>query len=45
LGFQASHVATVNSMAVGLFVTLLSGWALELDREVGRLWQRLNAGH
>jgi hypothetical protein len=45
LGFQASHVATVNTMTVGLFVTLLSGWALELDRDLGRLWQRLNTGH
>ena len=41
LGFAGHHVATVNTMAVGLFVTLLSAWALELDRELGRLWNRL----
>ena len=43
LGFGMSHVATVNTVAVGLFVTLLSAWALELDRELGRLWDRLVA--
>jgi hypothetical protein len=41
LGFSTNHVATVNTVAVGLFVTLLSAWALELDRELGRLWNRL----
>lgn len=41
LGFATNHVATVNTVAVGLFVTLLSAWALELDRELGRLWNRL----
>jgi hypothetical protein len=24
---------------------VLSAWALELDRELGRLWRRLNIGH
>ncbi|HZS69300.1 MAG TPA: SPW repeat protein [Burkholderiales bacterium] len=43
LGFATNHVATVNTVAVGLFVTLLSAWALELDRELGRLWNRLVA--
>src|SRR5947208_5027427 len=32
LGFDGHSVATVNSVAVGLFVCLLSAWALELDR-------------
>jgi hypothetical protein len=41
LSFAANHVAAVNAVAVGLFVTLLSAWALELDRDLGRLWNRL----
>ena len=41
LSFGADHVATVNTVAVGLFVTLLSAWALQLDRGLGRLWNRL----
>jgi SPW repeat-containing protein len=45
LGFASHHVATVNAMAVGVFIVLLSAWALELDRELGRLWHRLIAGH
>ena len=42
LGFE-SQVASVNAVAVGAFIAVLSAWALELDREVGRLWHRL--GH
>lgn len=45
LGFQSHAVAAVNSMAVGIFIALLSASALELDRQIGRLWQRLMAGH
>jgi hypothetical protein len=30
---------------VGGFIAVLSAWALELDRELGRLWHRLNIGH
>jgi hypothetical protein len=45
LGFEANHVAAVNAVVVGAFIALLSAWALELDREVGRLWHRLIAGH
>ena len=45
LGFEANHVATVNAVLVGAFIAILSAWALELDREVGKLWHRLIAGH
>jgi hypothetical protein len=45
LGFEGNHVAAVNAVAVGVFITLLSAWALDLDREVGRLWHRMIAGH
>ena len=45
LGFEANHVAAVNAIAVGAFIALFSAWALELDRELGRIWHRLNAGH
>ena len=49
LGFESHHVAAVNAIAVGAFTTLLSAWALELDRSVGKrvgkLWHRLIAGH
>jgi hypothetical protein len=45
LGFESHHVATVNAVVVGLFVCLLSAWALELDRELGRLWDRVHTGH
>jgi SPW repeat len=43
LGFEASNVAAVNAVVVGAFVALLSAWALELDRGLGRLWNRLIA--
>lgn len=45
LGFESNHVAAVNAIAVGGFISFLSAWALELDRELGRLWHRLIAGH
>ena len=45
LGFETQHVAAVTSVAVGAFTVALSAWALQLDREVGRLWHRLNALH
>lgn len=41
LGFEGNYVAAVNAVVVGAFVALLSAWALELDREVGRVWNRL----
>ncbi len=41
LGFEANHVAAVNVVVVGAFIAMLSAWALELDRELGRLWHRL----
>ena len=45
LGFDTHHVAAINSAAVGVLIAFFSAWALELDRELGRLWHRLNAGH
>ena len=45
LGFEANHVAAVNSVVVGAFVAVLSAWALELDREIGKLWHRVIAHH
>jgi len=45
LGFESSHVAAVNAIAVGVFIAFLSAWALELDRELRLLWHRLIAGH
>ena len=42
LGFEAQHVAAVNSVAVGAFTVVLSAWGLQLDREVGKLWNRLS---
>lgn len=45
LGFESHPIATVNAIAVGMFIALLSAWALELDRELGRLWHRFGAGH
>src|SRR3954454_9987511 len=40
LGFD-SYVATVNAVAFGVFIALLSAGVLRLDREVGRLCHRL----
>ena len=45
LGFSGHHVAAINCIAVGTCIAFLSAWALHLDREVGRLWHRLIAGH
>jgi hypothetical protein len=45
LGFDGNHVAAVNSVTVGAFVAVLSAWALELDREIGKLWHRVIAHH
>jgi hypothetical protein len=45
LGFESHHVAAANAIAVGCFIALLSAWALELDRELGRLWHRIVVGH
>jgi hypothetical protein len=45
LGFDGNPVAAVNSVVVGAFVAVLSAWALELDREIGKLWHRVIAHH
>ena len=45
LGFDSQALAAANCMIVGAAIVLLSAWALELDREIGRLWHRLIAGH
>ena len=45
LGFSDQHVAAMNSIAVGACIAFLSAWALHLDREVGRLWHKVIAGH
>ena len=45
LGFGGEHVAAMNCIAVGACIAFLSAWALHLDREVGRLWHRVIAGH
>lgn len=45
LGFAAAGVATANAIAVGAFVAALAGSALSLDKEIGKLWHKLLAGH
>jgi hypothetical protein len=35
-----SHVAMVNSIAVGGFVAMLAGSALSLDKHIGKIWHR-----
>lgn len=45
LGFMSHHVAALNAIAVGVLIAFFSAWTLELDRELGRLWHRLIAGH
>jgi hypothetical protein len=45
LGFSGHHVAAMNCIAVGACIAFLSAWALHLDREVGRLWHKVIAGH
>ena len=35
-----SAVASVNSIAVGIFVSVLAASALSLDKHIGRLWHR-----
>ena len=45
LGFDGQHVAAMNSIAVGASIAFLSAWALHLDRQVGRLWHKVIAGH
>ena len=41
LGFTVHPMAAGNAIVVGAFITLLSAWALGLDRELRLLWQRL----
>lgn len=43
LGFTSEHVAAVTAVSVGGFIAFLSASALELDRELKLLWQRLIA--
>ena len=45
LGFSSHHVATLNAIGVGVLITFFSAWTLELDREFGRLWHKVIAGH
>jgi hypothetical protein len=36
----ASRAASVNSIAVGVFVAVLAASALSLEKRIGKLWQR-----
>ena len=45
LGFQGEYVAAANALAVGALISLLSAWALHLERGIGRIWERHIAGH
>jgi hypothetical protein len=45
LGFASQPAAAANAIAVGALISLLSAWALHLDRGLGRIWHRLIAGH
>lgn len=45
LGFGGQHAAAMNAIAVGVCIAALSAWALELDRELGKLWHKVIAGH
>jgi len=45
LGFDDHPLAAVHCTAVGALIVALSAWALELDREIGRLWHKVIAGH
>jgi SPW repeat-containing protein len=44
LGFAGEPVAAANCLAVGAFVAALAVSALELDKEIGRLWHRRSPG-
>jgi SPW repeat len=45
LGFSAATLPTANSVAVGTLVMVLAGSALSLDKEIGKWWDKLVAGH
>jgi len=45
LGFTSQSVAAVNCVAVGAFVAVLAGSALELDKEISSWWHKRPAGH
>ena len=45
LGFEGQPRAAANAMAVGAAIALLSAWRLHLDRGLGRILDRLIAGH
>jgi hypothetical protein len=38
LGFTSHFVASVDTMLIGAAATLLSAWALSLDKDIGKWW-------
>lgn len=44
LGFTGATVATATSITVGMFVAVLSGSALSLDKEIAKWWHKRVAG-
>jgi hypothetical protein len=38
LGFTSHFAASVDTMLVGAATTLLSAWALSLDKDIGKWW-------
>jgi hypothetical protein len=44
LGFVASPVPAVNSIAVGSFVIAFAASALSLDKEIEKWWQKRSSG-
>jgi hypothetical protein len=45
LGFAAEWMAALNSVAVGLAAAFFAGWALALDKDIGKWWRDRAAGH
>ncbi|OGA09761.1 MAG: hypothetical protein A3D95_14965 [Betaproteobacteria bacterium RIFCSPHIGHO2_12_FULL_69_13] len=45
LGFATLWLAAANSIVVGLAAVFLAGWALALDKDIGKWWRDRATGH
>lgn len=45
LGFYSHAVASWNTVVVGILIVVFAAWAMALDKEIGKWWDKHVTGH
>jgi len=45
LGFSSHAVASWSTLATGVMIAVFAAWAMSLDKEIGKWWDRHVTGH